>query len=123
MPLELQTGPRGVHRIDAIRGGKFVVAGEARPGSILIWPGGIEDAGAALTLDAFAPLLGLDPAREVLLVGTGATLRWPDQDFLDALAARGAGVDVMTSQHAARTYNVLAAEGRLVGALLLGLEA
>jgi uncharacterized protein len=29
----------------------------------------------------------------------------------------------MTSQLAARTYNVLAGEGRLVGALLLGLGA
>ena len=123
MPLELQTGPRGVHRFDAIRGGRFVVAGEARAGSILIWPGGIEDAGDAITLEAFAPLLALDPAREILLVGTGAALCWPDQDLLDALAAKGAGVDVMTSQLAARTYNVLAGEGRLVGALLLGLGA
>lgn len=123
MPLELQTGPRGVHRIDAIRGGRFVVAGEPRAASILIWPGGIEDAGDTLTIEAFAPLLALDPAREILLVGTGATLRWPDQALLDTLAAKGAGVDVMTSQLAARTYNVLAGEGRLVGALLLGLGA
>jgi len=123
VPLELQTGPRGVHRIEAIRGGRFVVAGEAHAGSILIWPGGIADAGDTLTLEAFAPLLALDPAREVLLVGTGGTLRWPDRALLDALAAKGAGVDVMTSQLAARTYNVLAGEGRLVGALLLGLGA
>nr|WP_243451856.1 Mth938-like domain-containing protein [Sphingosinicella soli] len=121
--MELQTGPRGVHRIDAIRGGRFVVAGEARAASILIWPGGVQDAGDTLDLDAFGPLLALDPAREILLVGTGAALRWPDQVLLDALAAKGAGVDVMTSQHAARTYNVLAGEGRLVGALLLGLGA
>ncbi|MBA4757474.1 MAG: Mth938-like domain-containing protein [Sphingosinicella sp.] len=99
------------------------MAGEPRAASILIWPGGIEDAGDALTIEAFAPLLALDPAREVLLVGTGATLRWPDQALLDTLAAKGAGVDVMTSQLAARTYNVLAGEGRLVGALLLGLGA
>lgn len=123
MALELQTGPRGVHRIDAIRGGRFVVAGEPRTGSILIWPGGVQDAGDALTIEAFAPLLALDPPRDVLLIGTGATLRWPDSDLLDALAANGAGVDVMTSQHAARTYNVLASEGRLVGALLLSLGA
>ena len=123
MPLELQPGPRGTHRIDAIRGGRFVVAGEARAGAILIWPGGIQAAADTLTLEAFAPLLALDPAREVLLVGTGATLRWPDPELLDALAARGAGVDVMTSQLAARTYNVLAGEGRLVGALLLGLDS
>jgi uncharacterized protein len=100
-----------------------VVAGEPRAGGILIWPGGVMDAGDALTLEAFAPLLALDPAREVLLVGTGAALRWPDQGLLDALAAKGAGVDVMTSQLAARTYNVLAGEGRLVGALLRGLSA
>ncbi|BBE35319.1 Mth938-like domain-containing protein [Sphingosinicella microcystinivorans] len=123
MPLELQTGPRGVHRIDAIRGGRFVVAGEHCTGSILIWPGGVQAAADALTFEAFAPLLALDPAREVLIVGTGAVLRWPDQSLLDALAAKGAGVDVMTSQLAARTYNVLAGEGRLVGALLLGLGA
>ena len=100
-----------------------MVAGEARAGAILIWPGGIQAAADTLTLEAFAPLLALDPAREVLLVGTGATLRWPDPELLDALAARGAGVDVMTSQLAARPYNVLAGEGRLVGALLLGLDS
>ncbi len=108
MPLELQTGPRGVHRVDAIRGGTFVVAGQAHGGGILIWPGGVQDAGDVLDVAAFTPLLALDPARDVLLVGTGAVLRWPDQALLDALAAKGAGVDVMTSQLAARTYNVLA---------------
>lgn len=75
-------------------------------------------AGLALeTLDAATlPDIG---AVELLLLGTGETLRAPPAPFIAAARSRGWRVEAMDSPAAARTLNVLLAEGRLVGALLL----
>jgi len=56
---------------------------------------------------------------EVLLVGTGARQRLLSQDVLRPLLAVGIGVEVMDTQAAARTYNILMAEGRRVVVALL----
>lgn len=56
---------------------------------------------------------------DLLLLGTGEGLRRPPQAFTDALRPRGWRVEPMDSASAARTFNVLAAEERLVGALIL----
>ena len=59
---------------------------------------------------------------DVLLVGTGAAVAAPAPGFSEMrarLEAAGAGVDVMTTPSAARTYNVLLAEGRRVAAALM----
>jgi len=62
-------------------------------------------------------------APEVLLVGTGARQKMLPSAVLRPLLAAGVGVEVMDTQAAARTYNILMAEGRrVVAALLLTLE-
>lgn len=72
----------------------------------------------ALTDADVAPVLALDPPAEFLLLGTGAALEHPPRAFVDALDARGLGVEVMDSRAAARAWGVLRAEGRqIVGAL------
>ena len=58
------------------------------------------------------PLLALEP--EVILLGTGATQVFPSAATLAACLSRGVGVEVMTNAAAARTFNVLAGEGRRV---------
>lgn len=123
MALELQPGPRGAVRIDGFSGARFRVLGETRPGAIRIWTGGVDDVAEVLTPEAFQPLLEVDPPIDVILVGTGRSMLWPDAALMETLRARGVGIDVMTSRLAARTYNVLVGEGRQVGALLLSLEA
>lgn len=62
-------------------------------------------------------------APEVILVGTGK-----QQHFLPAAITRplldlGIGVETMSTHAAARTYNILMAEGRRVVAALLPLES
>ena len=49
-----------------------------------------------------------------MLLGTGATLVWPDEDLMAALAARGVGLEIMSTAAACRTYNVLVHERRRV---------
>lgn len=66
----------------------------------------------------------LTPARpadapEVLLVGTGRRQRMLPPDTLRPLLAMGIGVESMDTEAAARTYNILMAEGRRVVVALI----
>ena len=65
------------------------------------------------------PLLALSP--ELVILGTGGRQVFPAPAVLAACLTRGIGIEVMDNAAAARTYNVLAGEGRrVVVALLLG---
>ncbi|HET6396768.1 MAG TPA: Mth938-like domain-containing protein [Pseudoxanthomonas sp.] len=65
------------------------------------------------------PLLALEP--ELVVLGTGGRQAFPPAAALAACLTRGVGIEVMDNAAAARTYNVLAGEGRrVVVALLLG---
>ncbi|MCC4634922.1 Mth938-like domain-containing protein [Xanthomonas dyei] len=57
-------------------------------------------------------VLALAPA--VILLGTGERQRFPSAQVLAACLTRGIGLEAMTNAAAARTYNVLASEGRRV---------
>ncbi|MFO7747894.1 MAG: MTH938/NDUFAF3 family protein [Orrella sp.] len=71
-------------------------------------------------LDADDEKPALDPNRpEILLIGTGQKQVFLSQDILRPLMRAGVGVECMSTQAAARTYNILMAEGRQVIAALL----
>ncbi|APO93644.1 Mth938-like domain-containing protein [Xanthomonas vesicatoria] len=57
-------------------------------------------------------VLALAPA--VILLGTGERQRFPNAQVMAACLTRGIGLEAMTNAAAARTYNVLASEGRRV---------
>ncbi|MEO8005492.1 MAG: Mth938-like domain-containing protein [Betaproteobacteria bacterium] len=78
------------------------------------WPVG--DIQAMATADVTG-LIALKP--ELVLLGTGKTLRFPHAAVLGALAAAGIGMEVMDTQAACRTYNILSEEGRNVAAALI----
>jgi uncharacterized protein len=65
----------------------------------------------------FEFLLSLAP--EMVLVGTGASLRFPHPSLTKVLTAAGIGVEVMDTAAACRTYNILMAEGRRVAVALI----
>ncbi|MCP4620697.1 MAG: hypothetical protein GY844_30185 [Bradyrhizobium sp.] len=69
-----------------------------------------------------APLLGLDPRPEFLLLGTGKTLVRPPRALIDALGARGIGIEAMDSRAAARAWGVLRAELRWIAGALYPLD-
>ena len=78
-------------------------------------PGGFD----ALTEADFSRLVELKP--EVVLFGTGASLRFPHPRLMRALTDAGIGVEVMDTPAVCRTFNILAAEGRkVVAAVLVG---
>ena len=81
---------------------------------VLDWPPNRFD---ELAPEHMAALAGLD--REIILLGTGAQLRFPRPEIIRPLQRSGVGVEVMDVQAACRTYNILLAEDRRVAAALL----
>lgn len=61
-----------------------------------------------------AQVLALNPS--VFLLGTGTAMHFPPQAWLATLLRQRVGVEAMSNAAAARTFNVLAAEGRSVWA-------
>ena len=118
MELQLENQPSGY------RVGSFVdnavVIGEVRYTASLIvtpeqvvpdWPPQHLD---QLMVDDLGMILALGP--ELILVGTGNALRFPDSVILKGVMRAGIGIDFMDSRAVCRTYNILAAEGRRVAA-------
>jgi len=73
-----------------------------------------------LSLEHFQPILNLAP--EIVLLGTGKRLQFPDNEILMAFMTRNIGIEVMDTRAACRAYNLIAGEGRVVVAALLGIE-
>ena len=73
---------------------------------------------ADLTEADLAPLLGLDPKPEFILLGTGAALRRPAPALAQTLAAKGIGLEIMDSRAAARAWGVLRSERRWIAGAL-----
>ena len=71
---------------------------------------------AQLTAPDFAELIASEP--ELIILGTGADNVFAPRELVFALARAGIGLEVMTTPAAARTFNVLAGEGRRVCAVL-----
>lgn len=84
----------------------FIIAPDAL---VEDWP--VRDARAMTTAD-LDTLLALAP--ELVVLGTGATQAFPPAAVLAACLRHGIGLEAMANAAAARTYSVLAGEGRRV---------
>lgn len=73
------------------------------------WP--VRDVAAMSPAD-LEPLFALSP--ELILLGCGDRQTFPPTATLAACLSRGIGLETMTNAAAARTFNVLAGEGRRV---------
>jgi uncharacterized protein len=98
--------PNAVTVVDRDLTESFVLAPDQ---AIERWP--VSD---ALSLDEshVAGILELKP--ELVLLGTGARQQFPPASFLAGFLRKGVGIEVMDNAAAARTYDLLAAEGRRV---------
>ena len=65
-----------------------------------------------LVADDMQALLKLNPV--LVILGTGARQQFPSAAVMAACLTRGIGIEVMDNAAAARTFNVLATEGRKV---------
>jgi uncharacterized protein len=96
--------------IDEYRDNIVVTADGVTPGFAA---GGFDN----LKADDFSALLGTSP--EIVLLGTGATQRFPRPAVTAPLIDANVGLEVMDTRAACRTYNILVAEGRSVTAALI----
>lgn len=109
--------------IDAYGNGGFRFADMSHRGSILVLPSGIRawpvTSLAEMTGSTLDPIFAEGDALELLLLGTGLEIAAiPERVRLRFREAR-IGLDVMQTGAAARTYNILLAENRRVGAALI----
>jgi len=101
----------GYVSVNNVRYEKCVVV---TPQAVNEWAvGGFEE----LVVADFGFIAELKP--EIVILGTGARQRFPGPELRRALAASGAGVEVMDTRAACRTYNILASEGRKVVAAIV----
>lgn len=118
--------PRRPPSIDAYGAGGFRVSGVRCEGSLLIlqdqvlpWaPRTLSDLSTA---DLQAVISRGPREVEFVLLGVGIKPTPPPPALRQALQAAGIGLEVMDTATAARTYNVLAAEGRRLACALIAI--
>lgn len=121
MKFHLATAP-GVNLFSGYGDGFVAVNGVRHEVSLVVMPERIISPWDAPDFDALAPahfefLSGL--GAEVVLLGTGARLRFPPLSLQRIFLQSGTGLETMDAMAACRTYNILAAEGRKVAAAIL----
>lgn len=111
--------------VDTYGNGGFRFADMSHKGSILCLPSGIYgwsvETPDEISVATFKRVLS-ESDLEVVLVGTGRELVPLPTALRDALQKQGIRADPMSTGAAARTFNVLLAEGRAVGAALLAVD-
>lgn len=113
----------GRYPFDAYGNGGFRFADMSHRGSLLALPSGIRawpvNSVADLTDETLDPIFAEGDAIDLLLLGTGADIAAIPAAFRTRFREAGIGLDVMQTGAAARTYNILLAENRKVGAALI----
>lgn len=101
--------------------GVLLINGEVYTQTVLITAEGLStwsmNSLSELTQDFLERLIAAEP--ELILIGTGAKMQRLAPELLQLCYAKHIGVDMMDTPAAARTYNLLAQEGRVVIALLI----
>jgi uncharacterized protein len=120
--------PTGRQIIESYGDGRFRVAGTVYASSVLVFPQATlvwpVTAMAELSVESLAPVVTQAKAGEIdlLLVGCGPRLAMIPKDLRANLRAQGVVMEPMDTGAAARTYNVLMAEGRRVAAALIAVS-
>jgi uncharacterized protein len=108
--------------ITAYDQGQIVINGRSLRSSFVLAPDAVIEHWSVGTVDElteshFDSVLSLSP--EIVLLGTGMVLRFPDVAIYAQIINQGIGVEVMDTGAACRTYNILLGEGRRVVAGLI----
>ena len=121
MKLDIDDNREGYNKIESYSAGQVRISGRIWTRSLIVTPTLLRDdwppsAIEALTTEDFGCLLEINP--EVLIIGTGEKLVFPDQQILLPLYQAGIGHEFMDTGAACRSYNFLVGEGRHVAAAL-----
>ncbi len=115
--------PEGVLLVEAYGDGGFRLMERRVEGSLFVKESGFFPVEAEVLADLtpvnIDALVHEHGMPEILLIGTGPSMTLLPKEIRLHLEENNIGYDVMSTGAAARTYNVLAIEGRNVAALLL----
>jgi uncharacterized protein len=122
MQIHLESGDKDEYIIRAYEPGRVRINQEVYTRSLIIsprallqdWPPTHPD---LLVREHIRALLELEP--EVVLLGTGKYLQFPEAEVLQDLVSAAIGFEIMDTAAACRTYNVLMSERRHVVAGLI----
>jgi len=122
--MDLTEAPRGDRPfVERYGPGGFRISGEQWRGSVLVmadrvvaWDGTFDPAKPQPLIDAFS-----SEGAELLIVGFGNANQLLPRAAREDFKAAGLSVEGMDTGAACRTYNLLAGEGRAVGAALIAL--
>jgi uncharacterized protein len=112
----------GRHVIDAYGNGGFRFGDMSHRGSILALPSGVrawDVTGVADLGEEALSAVFAEAGLELLLLGTGLDIAAVPESVRWRFREARIGLDVMQTGAAARTYNILLAENRSVGAALI----
>lgn len=127
MSIQLESMGKGSNVIRSYTPGEIRINTEVYTSSLVVaidslhahWP--LTEINA-LDENQLEPILTQEP--ELILLGTGTRLVFPDTEKLRPIIERGIGYEIMDTAAACRTYNVLIAEGRhVVAGLIIGEES
>lgn len=105
--------------IDSYGPGFFRIGGQVMFGAVVVTADAARSWGGMEDLDTVRALIG---TVDFVLLGTGRRMVQPPAALRALLEEAGIGIELMSSDSAARTYNVLLAEGRRMAALLLPVD-
>ena len=117
-----QSNTNGINVFTHIEPGAFGINGFRHRGNIAVMPTELVEQWTAASFETLAESDFATIARyelDIILLGTGGTLRFPPRQLMRPIYEKGRGVEVMDTPAACRTFNILVAEGRKVGAFLL----
>ena len=120
--MKLQLSPSGdQYQITGHGPGHVLVNGVRHESSLIVLPDEIVTPWVGCFADLSVQAFDLIRVRapDIVLLGSGARLRFPSPALYAGLLLARIGVEVMDTAAACRTYNILAAEGRRVAAALL----
>lgn len=114
--------PDGLNMFTAYGEGYVAVNNEKHEKNLILLPESIIPEWSTATVETLTEhdmqkLLAL--GTEIVLLGTGKRLRFPQGALMRPFAPAGIGLEIMDLKAACRTYNILAEEGRKVAAALL----
>jgi uncharacterized protein len=116
----------GRHPIDSFGNGGFRLGGVSHQGSLLISASGtraLEIKSVAELQPSHVEVLVTEKAdSDMLLIGTGREMLPLPKIVVDALRTANINYDVMNTNAAVRTYNVVLAEDRRVSAVLIAVD-
>lgn len=126
MKLHRDDNSDGLNLIKAYTTGAITINETSHQGSLIVCPGTIVGNWAPachgdLNNEHCQQILDLEP--EIILIGTGKLQHFPAPAILQPLLNSGIGVEIMATDAACRTYNILASEGRHVVAGLIVIAA